>query len=419
MRLLKNHRLFVYLFLLLAVQSCDLFDKKEEVIQDKYLVSYNMIRSLNKTPDIDVIFNFIKLQYPALTDINKIASESKTGVRVYKVVYNTTFKGEPKKASGIVCVPVGTGPYPLLSFQNGTNVEHSKAPSVNPTSDLFTFAEAVASTGFILVIPDYLGFGASEDMFHPYLHAESTKQAVADMLRAVKEMCVSRYIGEVLTNDLYLAGYSLGGWATLLMHKAAETEYTSEFNLVASACGAGPYDLLQINDLFLKSVVYPVPYYIGFIYNSYTKLGLITNPLTDVFKEPYATRLPTLYDGVKTGEEINAQLTSTIADLFTADYRANYATGTKYSSIRKALSDNSVAAWKTNKPVLIIHGQADTSVPFQSSQSVYAGFVAAGVTTGTVTLVPLPGLDHSSAVLPAELTSLSWLIDQRKKKSGQ
>ncbi|NQU87518.1 MAG: hypothetical protein HQ541_17330, partial [Mariniphaga sp.] len=77
-----------------------------------------------------------------------------------------------------MCIPIGTDAYPLLSFQNGTNTLHANAPSVNPDWELYRFLEAVSSTGFVLAIPDYIGFGSTEEKFHPYLDKESTIQCV-------------------------------------------------------------------------------------------------------------------------------------------------------------------------------------------------------------------------------------------------
>ena len=58
-----------------------------------------------------------------------------------------------------------------------------------------------------------------------------------------------------------------------------------------------------------------MPYYIGYIFNSGINLGEITIPTKDVFKSPYSERILTLYNGTKSGDEINAQLTTKTADL--------------------------------------------------------------------------------------------------------
>jgi hypothetical protein len=47
-------------------------------------------------------------------------------------------------------------------------------------------------------MPDYLGFGSSDNMFHPYLHKESTVQTVLDMLRAVDELASIKNISGIM-----------------------------------------------------------------------------------------------------------------------------------------------------------------------------------------------------------------------------
>ena len=84
-------------------------------------------------------------------------------------------------------MPKTAGDYPILCFHNGTNTENRLAPTENPTNELFSILESVSSLGFIVVIPDYIGFGASSQRTHPYLIAEPTTQSILDLIRAVKE----------------------------------------------------------------------------------------------------------------------------------------------------------------------------------------------------------------------------------------
>ena len=94
-------------------------------------------------------------------------------VQVQKVVYKTTFQNKTIEASGLACFPKTPGNYPILSFQNGTNTVYKDAPTENPSEDNILMLESLASTGFIVVIPDYIGFGVSTSLPHPYLDALS------------------------------------------------------------------------------------------------------------------------------------------------------------------------------------------------------------------------------------------------------
>ncbi len=399
-------RILLISFAFLFIASChNLFDDDEPEPTNEYLISYELERSY-----LPVVVNqgFVQLvqQFP---EMSFIRDRVQYGIMIYKIVYKTTLQGEEQRASGLVCVPMGEGTFPLLSYQNGTNTQHSNAPTVNPDFPLYQMLEFVASTGFIISLPDYLGFGSSDNMFHPYMHQESTVQSVIDMLRAVNEL-VNNYLDVNLKDELYLSGYSQGGWATMQVQKAIEEQYGSEFNLEASACAAGPYNLLQVNDYILSQNTYPMPYFAGYMFNSYMNLDITTTPIDSVFQDPYAGKIPTLYDGSKSGEQINQELTTSVADLFTANYRNNYHTDTTFSSLVAALEENSIGAWSTATPTRIYHGTDDQFIPYEVSETIYSEFQNEGA-GNSVELIPLDGLGHTTGIVPAGLLSIEWFLE--------
>jgi fermentation-respiration switch protein FrsA (DUF1100 family) len=164
-----------------------------------------------------------------------------------------------------------------------------------------------------------------------------------------------------------------------------------------------------MNDFITGSTTYPMPYFLGYIFNSYHELEATTVSFSDIFNEPYASKIPTLYDGSKSGEEINAELTTSIDDLLTQNYINNYKTDETFSSLRGALEENSVEAWKTNTPTRIVHGTDDEFVPFRISQDIYDDLKAKG--SGNVTLVSIPGAGHTDGIIPAGLISIGWFLE--------
>lgn len=409
--------LLITTLLVFVLSSCDLLnnDNNNDNTTDKFLASYDM-QTFYPVNIIGAAFDQFISAYPDLEDIK---AKSVDGVFVYKITYNTSFsnnKLERIKASGLVCVPSGDGPYPIMSYQNGTNTLHSNAPSVNPDYPLYRLIEFVASTGFVVVIPDYLGFGASSDMFHPYLDKVSTVTTVINMIRATKEL-VNHHLDTPVTDDLYIAGYSQGGWATMQLEKEIEEKYMDEFNLKASACGAGPYNLNYINEYVTGRQTYPMPYFLGYMFNSYINLGLST-PIDDVFQEPYASKILTLFDGTKSGEDINTELTTSIPDLFTADYIANYGPDGAYASVDSMLQANSISAWPTEIPTLIIHGMEDTFVPKEVSTNIYQNLLQEiqnnGISMDRVSWIGIPGVDHADGIIPAGVASVKWFLNMQK-----
>ncbi len=406
----------ISIFLLLLVSALFVFNACQDPFtetpgseNDKYLVSFEQYKTISLI-EIQLAFSQLTGLFPD-TNIDDLIDAIEFSTRIFKVKYNTTFQGEAKIASGIVCIPIGEGPFPLLSYQNGTNTLHSEAPSVNPDRELYLFLESVSSAGFVIVVADYLGFGESDDMIHPYLDKESSVQPVADLLMATKELAASHNLKANISDDLYISGYSQGGWLTLALQKEMETNYTNEFNLKASACGAGPYNLFYINNHVQNLSDYPMPYFLGYMLNTYSSLGYITNPLSEIINEPYASKIPTLYDGTKTGDEINDELTTSVSELFTEDYRNNYLAGQKYSSVRTTLMSNSIEAWNISTPLLLIHGGSDSFVPPQVTLNMYQDMISLGVSETMIQKEIIPNTDHSGGIIPSGIASIKWFLD--------
>ena len=115
-----------------------------------------------------------------------------------------------------------------------------------------------------------------------------------------------------------------------------------------------------------------MPVYIGYILNAYTSYHQFTNPASDIFNEPYATRLSSLYTGLLSSDQINSQLTTSIPGLFTSRFSFRLCSSSKYASVRDALHINSITAWHSYKPLLLIHGGSDTQVNPVSTENMYS-----------------------------------------------
>lgn len=405
-------RIPIYFFLLLfAIVACDSghADVEGPVIENEYLVKSELHKNYSATEINGFISLALLIYQDQKEELEKLRDYINSGVKVYKIIYNTEFGGETIQASGLVCMPDKAGAYPILSYQNGTNTLHESAPTENPDSQLFQILEMMGSTGFIITLPDYLGFGESDQMFHPYLHKTSTVQTITDMLRAVKEMTEADDNIE-FNKDLYISGYSQGGWATMCLQKAIETQYSDEFNLRASVCSAGPYSLLTLNEYIIELAEYPMPYFVGYIFNSFLNLGLPTT-IDEVFQQPYADRIPGLYDGSNSGSEINGQLTTSVSDLLTADYISGWNTDSKFISVTTMLDENTVRAYNTKTPTLLMHGTSDDYVPPVVTEEIYNAFMNIGVSDDLVRYVPLAGMDHGDGIIPSGLASISWFIE--------
>lgn len=333
-----------------------------------------------------------------------------TGVRLYKLVYQTVdAAGNPTQASGALVVPDGiTNALPLVSYQHGTITVKSEAPS-SMTGEIIV-GVAFGSSGYAVVLPDYLGMGDSPGL-HPYHHAQTEASAVIDMLRAAKSFCATN--ATPLNGQLFLLGYSQGGHATMAAHRELERNFTNELPLTAVAPMAGAYDLSGtiLND-FLSDRVMPNPYYCAYLVMAYRDTYHWTNALTDILLPRYATNLPGLFDGYHSGGLINAQLSSQPKTMFQPAFLDSLRNDPN-NIFRATLRANDAYPWTPKAPTKLLHCHADQDVPYANSQVAYDYFQAHSATQVQL-FDPKPDADHGGGVIPCMLTAKSWFDSMKK-----
>ncbi|HMG89868.1 MAG TPA: alpha/beta fold hydrolase [Chryseolinea sp.] len=317
---------------------------------------------------------------------------------VYKVIYKTTFQDNEISASGLVVLPKTSDEVGMLSFHHGTITDHDDAPTnlSEADSDALLYA-ALSSTGFITVIPDYLGFGSSSSILHPYYVEEYSASAVIDLLTAASELSADEDIH--FNKKLFLAGYSEGGYVTMATHKAIEEQGLEGFDLIASFPAAGGYDISGMQNYLLGKVTYDDPSYIAYVIRAYQVSYDFSDALTDFFKPPYADRIPGLFDGTKGTSEINSQLTTVLADLLQEGLFEKLNSDPEYSYIKNAFIENSLTDWKPIAKMYMYHGESDVTVPYQNSVDTYNKLISNGTSNSSLTFLKLSG-DHASAIQP-------------------
>lgn len=376
--------------MILVLASCnDSNENPEPEPEDKYLVEAELVYSATSS-QIKLLAQFSG--FPV--DVN----EFKYDVDLYKVEYLTTHKGTTITASGLIALPKTTQEVAMISFHHGTITLHADAPSNFSASDPNALLYgALSSSGFISVIPDYLGFGSSSSILHPYYVEEYTASAILDMLEAAKELAVEKNVK--FNTRLFLAGYSEGGYATMAAHKAVEESKPAGFELIASFAGAGAYDLPGMQNYLFGLTTYDDPHYLAFIIRSYQLTYDFSSALTDFFKEPYAGRIPALFDGQKGAGEIDAQLTNVLGELIQDKILSGINSDPSLAYMVDAFQENSLTDWGPENLLYLYHGEADTTIPYENSEATYEALLLNGSSPDVLKLIPLEGT-HSSAITP-------------------
>ncbi len=305
-------------------------------------------------------------QVSQLVGVYGIPYSARYGVSFNVIEYLTVdTHGEMTTASGAVAVPQ---PFlrslPMVSFQHGTVVRRSSVPSRGDTDEAVV-GMFFAADGYLSVMPDLIGLGHSSGL-HPYLVADVSASAIVDMMQAVVRWSLTQTWGT--SGEVYMAGYSAGGYTATAAHRLLEAEYSSEFTVKASAPMAGPYDLSgTMLDLMLKGEPYPQPYYLPYLLFSYNEAyGLFDSP-SDFLASPYDVTLPPLFDGMHGGSDINEAMPNIPIQIVRSDVLQAIKADVAHP-FRQRLRENDLINWIPRAPTRLYHCAADEIVPVENSE---------------------------------------------------
>ncbi|KAB7772312.1 alpha/beta hydrolase family protein [Xanthomonas maliensis] len=307
-------------------------------------------------------------------------------VSVVELTYATVgVDGEPATASAALLVPQGAqchGPYPLLGWGDGTETQRSaeQAKDIRRAKGDDPLVTQFAAHGYVVVSTDYLGLGKSNYAYHPYLHAASEASAIIDSLRAARAYLQKQQVP--LSGKVMLSGNSQGGHAALAAQREIETHLSHEFNLVASAPISGPYALEQtfVDSWSGRNAVGESTF--GLVLASYAIVGMqhvyqnIYSAPQQVFQDPWAGKVESLFPGVYSTEDLALGILPTIDQrkaYFQAGFDNDFATNPN-NSFRRDLARNDLLNWAPRTPTLLCGSDNDATVPLKNAETAIASF---------------------------------------------
>jgi len=407
----------------LFIAGCGYDNEGENVVGSSQL--------LKITPLFDISAD--KLQ-PIVTSLDP--TKAAFGIKGYKIVYTTKDeKGNDIKASGLVTVPVPTKmilaglkakgknySMSIVSDQHGTIFKDIEAPTnvaqsikdggnnpmllIDPKN--WTISPVFASSvmgGFLTIQPDYIGFGESKDTPHPYLLEKSSASTVIDLIKSTIKFGNDNSLP--LNGQIYLTGYSEGGYVTLAAADEIEKNHP-QLHLNGVAPMSGPYDLNLTGMGVLSQDNIGRPDFIGGIINSYSqtydyKLDTILNP-------QYASKFETLYDKIKGPQEIIPELTNTTAEFFIPTYMRDFLTNPK-NALRSNFIENSVDDFKPTAPTRLLYCGGDKTIDPRISLS-------ASKKMGVNSYDLNSSANHTECFKGAYQAAITWFDELRSPKEG-
>lgn len=336
-------------------------------------------------------------QLDAANDFQELTGKARCDVTVVQINYQTpgAQPGEMTNASAAILIPSGPdypGPFPLIAFSRGTKLEMAYTnadPNHEDTILLMTF---FASQGYAVVATDYLGYALSNYPYHPYIHADTEASAIIDSIRATRNAASS--LGLALNGKIMVTGYSQGGHAAMAAQRAIERDNADEFNLVAAALLAGPYNVSQALIDGVENPVLGEQYFVPFQITSLQKVyGNLYNKTSDIFNSPYDSFIEDLLPAVIYPDDLDnlplpATAPATARDaIFKPAYLTDLATNPNNPTVVAAKKQD-LFGWNPQAPTTLCGGSQDPIDSFSlHAQEAYDDFTSRGVSPDTLKLV--------------------------------
>jgi pimeloyl-ACP methyl ester carboxylesterase len=349
------------------------------------------------------------------------------GYKAYKIPYVTEDEhGEPVKVSGLMVIPTGVPSemkalgFSVVSDDHDTRFGDFEMPTVIAETTNAPEGSPVIFTsmmGFVTLQPDYIGYGDSIDHYHPFLLKRSLANATVDFIKAARKFAEKNSIP--LNDQLYLTGYSEGGYAALATLQKIEQEGLMPVTMAAPM--SGPYDLELIGLGVLSQPELSVPSFMAYV--AYAYALTYDEPIESMVNEPYASKLDDLFDGNRARPQIDPELTrQTTGDggLFNTTFVGDFLTNTS-NWFRVELTENEVYKWAPQTPVRLLHCEGDDVVPYRISElaeGTMQQYGAANVTLLSVEqLLGLPQPVGHSACGPYAYQAVAGIFAQTRQET--
>lgn len=307
-----------------------------------------------------------------------------------RVLYHSTsIGGDDIAVSGLVLVPPGDPPeggWPVLGWAHGTTgIGDACAPS--KWGDLYEYGDYVlglARAGFVIAASDYEGLGVPGP--HPYHDKSSEAHGVIDAVRAARALVPA-------ASRRWLAiGHSQGGQAALAVGERA-TEWAPELDYLGTV-GIAPSSSLY---LFPLLALTPTRGYVAF----FSAGVLAADPgvtLDDLLGPEAMARAESLQSGCWY-EVMDAYRYVDPLQLFPT-------TPAGHAAADAFFARNEPGTLPLKKPILLVQGSLDASVPAVVTKKLHERLCEAGE---TVRLSTYPWSGHDGVLAPSFDETIGWI----------
>ena len=283
--------------------------------------------------------------------------------------------------SGKVILPKGRRPKRLILVSHYTVCSNTEAPS-----NCFSLEGVLAKAGYGLIIPDYLGYGITADLLHPYLVMDNTARNVLDMYIAVRPWLDA--VGMTpLSEEICLMGYSQGGATTMAVERLIETEYrradnpSEQIQVHRVFVGGGPYDVKTTYEQFITTDKAGYPVAIPLVLQGMISGNGLKVNIEDMMQGWLCDQMDEWINSKRyTSAQINTLIgTHTTHELLTRE--AMDQVSDNVAELYRAMTANSITSysWQPQAAVYMLHSMDDETVPYTNATNAKATWQNANI----------------------------------------
>ena len=325
--------------------------------------------------------------------------------------------GNPCTLSGTITVDKrilakGEPFHGIMLFNHFTIYATTQAPSRGAVE----FSTGAALTSFIIVAPDYYGFGITEKEPQAYCISRANGRASLDAYLAAKRLIEDLQVKK--NDDFIIVGYSEGGQTTMSVLREI-SERHPEIKVKRAFAGDGPYDInsmydaIATGDTEMPSTVCNVLW----AYNHFSRLGY---DIHDFLKDPVASNFDEWFLSKKYKRKaLDEELIKTkkTTDLCTAAVLdPNSTLSLRFKEAFRA--DALTSGWtpRSDFDVMLFHDTEDDVVPVENYYAMMKFLEANNIKTeGNVdeyssqTIKELGVTNHETSALTFFLKIIAWI----------
>lgn len=284
-------------------------------------------------------------------------------------------EGKPCRMSGVIIIPkdVYDGEQicdGVVLYNHYAQMAKKNVPSRGHNQGEDMVLANPLSPNYIMVLPDFYGFGITEDKEQWFCFGDANGHASIDCLLAAQALLKERGIsqGKFLIN----AGYSSGGYDALAAQKVRDMEYQSQISFDRTVVGGLPFDISEAYSQYVSSKDESWRFFaILMIINSYNQHANLGFTPEQLLKPPYAEKfLEWMNSGKYTTDDIKKEMYGKkLSDVIQEPFLTT--SSDEYKKVRQALDAHALKnGWvpDPSQKYSVFHLFKDTTVPCSSGR---------------------------------------------------